>query len=146
MLAERTPFGRRVYAVGGNERAAELSGVRVPRIKFLVYVISGICAATVGLIIAAQLAAAHPATGETFELNAIAAVVLGGTSLSGGRGSVGGTIIGAFVIGVLADGLILLGVSEFWQIVIKGMVIVLAVILDQMQQHYMRRAAAASRV
>jgi erythritol transport system permease protein len=143
--AERTAFGRRVYAVGGNERAAELSGVRVPRIKFAVYVISGICAAMVGLIIAAQLAAAHPATGETFELNAIAAVVLGGTSLMGGRGSVGGTIVGAFVIGVLADGLVLLGVSEFWQIVIKGLVIVAAVILDQMQQRYMRGHAAAKR-
>ena len=144
-LAERTPFGRRVYAIGGNERAAELSGVRVGRNKFAVYVISGACAAVVGLIIAAQLGAAHPATGETFELNAIAAVVLGGTSLMGGRGSVGGTIIGAFVIGVLADGLILLGVSEFWQIVIKGLVIVLAVILDQMQQRYALRAAAALR-
>ena len=144
-LAERTPFGRRVYAVGGNERAAELSGVRVKRIKFAVYVISGVCSAVVGLIIAAQLASAHPATGETFELNAIAAVVLGGTSLMGGRGSIGGTIIGAFVIGVLADGLILMGVSEFWQIVIKGLVIVLAVILDQMQQQYTRRAAAALR-
>lgn len=144
-LAARTPFGRRVYAVGGNERAAELSGVRVARIKFTVYVLSGLCAALVGLIIAAQLAAAHPATGETFELNAIAAVVLGGTSLMGGRGGVGGTIIGAFVIGVLADGLILLGVSEFWQIVIKGVVIVLAVILDQLQQQYARRAAATLR-
>jgi erythritol transport system permease protein len=144
-LAGRTPFGRRVYAVGGNERAAELSGVRVKKIKFAVYVISGVCAAMVGLIIAAQLASAHPATGETFELNAIAAVVLGGTSLMGGRGSIGGTIIGAFVIGVLADGLILMGVSEFWQIVIKGLVIVLAVILDQMQQQYTRRSAAALR-
>jgi erythritol transport system permease protein len=144
-LAGRTPFGRRVYAVGGNERAAELSGVRVRKIKFAVYVISGVCAAMVGLIIAAQLASAHPATGETFELNAIAAVVLGGTSLMGGRGSIGGTIIGAFVIGVLADGLILMGVSEFWQIVIKGLVIVLAVILDQMQQQYTRRSAAALR-
>ena len=144
-VAQRTPFGRRVYSVGGNERAAELSGVRVPRIKLAVYVISGICSATVGLIIAAQLASAHPATGETFELNAIAAVVLGGTSLMGGRGSVGNTIIGAFVIGVLADGLILLGVSQFWQIVIKGLVIVLAVILDQLQQRYSRRAAAAMR-
>ncbi len=144
-VAQRTPFGRRVYAVGGNERAAELSGVRVNRIKFAVYTISGVCAAMVGLIIAAQLSSAHPATGETFELNAIAAVVLGGTSLMGGRGSVGGTIIGAFVIGVLADGLILMGVSEFWQIVIKGLVIVLAVILDQMQQKYSRRAAAAMR-
>jgi erythritol transport system permease protein len=144
-VATRTPFGRRVYAVGGSERAAELSGVRVRRIQFSVYVISGVCAAVVGLIIAAQLGAAHPATGETFELNAIAAVVLGGTSLMGGRGSVGGTIIGAFVIGVLADGLILMGVSEFWQIVIKGLVIVLAVILDQMQQRFSSRSAAASR-
>lgn len=145
LLATRTPFGRQVYAVGGNERAAELSGVRVKRIKFSVYVISGFCSAVVGLIIASQLAAAHPATGETFELNAIAAVVLGGTSLMGGRGGVGGTIIGAFVIGVLADGLVLLGVSEFWQMVIKGLVIVLAVILDQMQQRYSRRTAAALR-
>jgi erythritol transport system permease protein len=144
-VAERTPFGRRVYAVGGNQRAAELSGVRVKRIQFAVYVLSGLAAAIVGLIIASQLGAAHPATGETFELNAIAAVVLGGTSLMGGRGSVGGTLIGAFVIGVLADGLILLGVSEFWQIVIKGLVIVLAVILDQMQQQYTRRAAARMR-
>ena len=144
-LANWTPFGRRVYAVGGNERAAELSGVRVKRVKFAVYVISGFCSAMVGVVIAAQLASAHPATGQTFELNAIAAVVLGGTSLMGGRGSVGGTLIGAFVIGVLADGLILLGVSEFWQTVIKGMVIVLAVILDQAQQAYSRRAAAAIR-
>ena len=144
-VAARTPFGRQVYAVGGNERAAELSGVRVKRIKLAVYVISGICAAVVGLVIAAQLASAHPATGETFELNAIAAVVLGGTSLMGGRGSIGGSIIGAFVIGVLADGLILMGVSEFWQLVIKGLVIVVAVILDQLQQRYSLRAAAAMR-
>lgn len=133
-VATRTPFGRQVYAVGGNERAALLAGVRVARVKFSVYVLSGFCAALVGLIIAAQLGAAHPATGETFELNAIAAVVLGGTSLMGGRGSIGGTLVGAFVIGVLADGLVLLGVSEFWQMVIKGLVIVLAVMLDQFQK------------
>ena len=133
-VARRTPFGRQVYAVGGNERAALLAGVRVRRVKLRVYVISGVCAAVVGVIIAAQLGAAHPATGETFELNAIAAVVLGGTSLMGGRGSIGGTLIGAFVIGVLADGLVLLGVSEFWQMLIKGLVIVLAVILDQVQR------------
>jgi erythritol transport system permease protein len=135
-IAVRTPFGRHVYAVGGNERAALLSGVRVKRVKTAVYVISGAMSALVGLIIASQLAAAHPATGETFELNAIAAVVLGGTSLMGGRGTIGGTIAGAFVIGTLADGLVLLGVSQFWQIVIKGVVIVLAVILDQAQQRF----------
>jgi erythritol transport system permease protein len=133
-VASRTPFGRHVYAVGGNERAARLSGVRVAHVRLRVYVISGFCAALVGVIIAAQLGAAHPATGTTFELNAIAAVVLGGTSLMGGSGTVGGTLIGAFVIGVLADGLVLLGVSEFWQMVVKGLVIVLAVVLDQFQK------------
>lgn len=133
-VAAYTPFGRQVYAVGGNERAALLAGVRVGRVKLLVYVISGFCSALVGLIIAAQLGAAHPATGQTFELNAIAAVVLGGTSLMGGRGTIVGTLIGAFVIGVLADGLVLLGVSEFWQMVVKGLVIVLAVVLDQFQR------------
>jgi erythritol transport system permease protein len=133
-VALRTPFGRQVYALGGNERAALLAGVQVKRVKLGVYVVSGFCAALVGVIVAAQLGASHPATGETFELNAIAAVVLGGTSLMGGRGTIGGTLVGAFVIGVLADGLVLLGVSEFWQMVIKGLVIVLAVILDQFQQ------------
>jgi erythritol transport system permease protein len=133
-VAARTPFGRQVYAVGGNERAALLAGVQVRRVKVRVYMISGFCAALVGVLIAAQLGAAHPATGQTFELNAIAAVVLGGTSLMGGRGTIVGTLIGAFVIGVLADGLVLLGVSEFWQMVIKGLVIVLAVILDQFQR------------
>jgi erythritol transport system permease protein len=131
LLSTRTPFGRHVYAIGGSERAAELSGVAVGRVKATTYMISAFCAGLVGLIVASQLMAAHPATGETFELNAIAAVVLGGTSLAGGRGSIGGTLVGAFVIGVLSDGLILLGVSEFWQIVIKGVVIVLAVVLDQ---------------
>jgi erythritol transport system permease protein len=133
-VSARTPFGRHVYAIGGNERAALLSGVRVARVKLGAYVISGFCAALVGIVIAGQLGAAHPATGSMFELNAIAAVVLGGTSLMGGRGTVGGTLIGAFVIGVLADGLVLLGVSEFWQMVIKGLVIVMAVVLDQFQK------------
>ena len=139
-VAQRTPFGRRVYAVGGNERAAALSGVRVDRIKIAVYMISGFCAAVVGLIVSSQLVASHPASGETFELNAIAAAVLGGTSLSGGRGLIGGTIVGAFVI-VLSDGLVMMGVSEFWQMVIKGLVIIAAVVLDQLQ----RRLAANSR-
>ena len=140
-VTARTPFGRAVYAVGGNERAAQLSGIRVARTKLAVYTISGVCAATVGLIIASQLVAAHPATGEFFELNAIAAVVLGGTSLSGGRGTVVGTVIGAFVIGVLTVGLNQLGVSSFWQLIVKGAVIVLALILDQLQEGVQRRIA-----
>ncbi|MBX5455534.1 MAG: ABC transporter permease [Thermogemmatispora sp.] len=142
-VASRTPFGRQVYAIGGNERAAQLSGIRVHRVKLLVYVISGFCAAMTGLVIASQLQAAQPATGESYELNAIAAVVLGGTSLFGGRGTILGSIIGAFVIGVLSDGLVLIGVSEFWQMVIKGAVIVLAVIIDQLQQRWQKRAALA---
>ncbi len=140
-VASKTPFGRQVYAVGGNERAAELSGIRVKRVKLLAYIISGFCAAMVGLIISSQLVAAHPATGETFELNAIAVVVLGGTSLMGGRGTMGGTIIGAFVIGVLSNGMVLLGISEFWQTVIKGLVIILAVVIDQLQYRLQQRAA-----
>jgi ribose/xylose/arabinose/galactoside ABC-type transport system permease subunit len=140
-VATRTPFGRHVYAIGGNERSAELSGVRIKLTKIIVYMISGFCCAWVGLIIASQLVAAHPATGESFELTAIAAVVLGGTSLAGGRGNIGGTLIGAFVIGVLGDGLVLVGVSSFWQNVIKGAVIVLAVIIDQVQARMQERIA-----
>jgi erythritol transport system permease protein len=140
-VAHRTLFGRHIYAVGGNERAANLSGVRVNRVKIAAYMISGFCAALAGLIIASELVASHPASGETFELNAIAAAVLGGTSLAGGRGTIGGTIIGAFVIGVLSDGLVMMGVSSFWQMVIKGLVIIAAVVLDQAQQRMHRRFA-----
>src|SRR5579883_438824 len=140
-VAARTPFGRHVYAVGGNERAAALSGVRVNLVKVCAYMISGFCAAFAGLVIASELVAAHPASGETFELNAIAAAVLGGTSLSGGRGTIAGTLVGAFVIGVLSDGLVMLGVSSFWQMVIKGLVIIAAVVLDQMQRRMYRRFA-----
>ncbi len=140
-VTSRTPFGRAVYAVGGNERSAELSGVRVDRTKMVVYMISGFCAATVGLIIASQLVAAHPATGQYFELYAIAAVVLGGTSLAGGRGTIVGTIIGALVIGTLNNGLTLLGISSFSKLIITGVVIVLALIIDQLQQRAERRLA-----
>lgn len=138
-IATKTPFGRQIYAIGGNERAAKLSGVRVKRVTLAAYIISGFCAAVVGLIITSQLVSAHPATGESFELNAIAAVVLGGTSLAGGRGTIGGTIIGAFVIGVLNNGMIIEGVSSFWQTVITGVVIILAVIIDQLQQRFQER-------
>ncbi|MBV9674405.1 MAG: ABC transporter permease [Verrucomicrobia bacterium] len=140
-VASKTPFGRQVFAVGGNERAAELSGIYVNRIKMAVYMICGLCAAMTGLITASQLVAAHPAVGESYELNAIAAVVLGGTSLAGGRGSIWGTIVGALVIGVLTNGLVLLGVQEFWKKVITGLVIILAVVLDQLQERLQQRLA-----
>jgi erythritol transport system permease protein len=141
-VTRKTPFGRWVYALGGNARAAELAGVPVRRVSTRVYMISGFCAAMSGLIVASELTSAAPQAGESFELNAIAAVVIGGTSLMGGRGNVRGALIGAFVIGFLADGLVIVGTSTFWQTLIKGAVIVLAVILDQGQQRVKRRGAA----
>jgi erythritol transport system permease protein len=143
VLAAKTPLGRHIYAVGGNERAARLTGISVQRVRMFTYLCSAACAGLVGLVIASQLEAAHPATGESFELNAIAAVVLGGTSLMGGRGSIGGSLIGACVIGVLADGLVMMGISEFWQMVVKGAVIVLAVTIDQLQSRVQARLLPA---
>lgn len=140
-IAAKTPLGRHVYAVGGNERAATLSGVRVARTKMFAYMLAGFCSAIAGLIITSQLIASHPMTGDTFEMHAIAAAVLGGTSLAGGRGTIGGTIIGAFVIGILGDGMVMVGVSSFWQRVIKGLVIITAVVIDQLQQRMQQKAA-----
>lgn len=134
IVFKKTPLGWHIFAIGGNERAAKMSGVKIEKTKVIVYMISGFCAAIVGLIASSQLASAHPSTGETWEMNAIAAAVLGGTSMSGGKGSVFGTVIGAFVIGVLNDGMVMLNVSEFWQMVIKGFVIIIAVIIDQSQR------------
>ncbi len=142
VVTTRTPFGRQVFAVGGNERAALLAGIHVNRIKIAVYVISGACAALAGLLLTSELGAAYPDTATTYELNAIAAAVLGGTALSGGRGTVTGTVMGAFVIGFLSDGLVLVGVSTFWQNVVKGAVIVLAVITEQGQQRLQARLHA----
>lgn len=138
-FARYVPLGRHIFAVGGNERASRMSGIRVNRVKMFVYMFSGFCAAIVGLIISSELMAAHPATGTNLELNAIAAAVLGGTSMSGGRGTIGGTIIGAFVIGILSDGLVMMGVSSFWQMVIKGLVIIVAVVVDQAQRRLQQR-------
>lgn len=142
-VLRKTPFGRWVYATGGNERAAELAGVPVRKVKLRVYMISGFCAATTGLIISSELTSAAPQLGESFELNAIAAVVIGGAALTGGRGNVRGVLVGAFVIGFLSDGLVIVGVSTFWQILIKGAVIILAVMLDQAQQRIKRSKNAA---
>ncbi len=142
-LARKTPFGRHVYAVGGNETASRLSGINVKKVTIWVYMISGMTAALVGLIVTSELVAAHPATGTSYEMNAIAAAVLGGTSLAGGRGTIGGTLVGACIIGVLNDGMVMMGVSEFWQTVIKGMVIIAAVVLDQIQAEIQRKSAMA---
>ena len=135
----RAPFGRWLYATGSNTRAAQLSGVPVRRVQLRIYMLSGLCAGIVGLLLTADLSAAVPEGGNGYELNAIAAVVIGGAALSGGRGTVRGTLIGAFVIGFLVDGLVLVGVSVFWQQVIKGVVIIFAVALDQAQQRLQKR-------
>jgi erythritol transport system permease protein len=141
IVLSRTAFGRWLYASGGNERAADLSGVPVKRVKVIVYVLSGVCAAIAGLVLSSQLTSAGPTAGTTYELTAIAAVVIGGAALTGGRGTVRGTMLGAFVIGFLSDGLVIIGVSAYWQTVFTGAVIVLAVLMNSIQ--YGRRAKSS---
>lgn len=131
ILLGRTVFGRRLFALGGNEEAARLAGVRVGRAKILIYTLMGALAALGGILLAARLGAGDPKAGQLFELTAIAAVVVGGTSLAGGRGGVWGTVLGALIIGVLDNGLVLMDVSAFWQMVVKGLVILGAVALDR---------------
>lgn len=132
IATKRTRFGRHLYAVGGNERAARLTGLNVSRIKIAVYSLAGALAGVAGLIVTARLDSAQPNAGLGYELDSIAAVVIGGTSLAGGRGSIWGTVLGCLIIGVLNNGLFLLNVSPFWQQVVKGAVIILAVAIDKM--------------
>jgi ribose transport system permease protein len=132
VVMKRTRFGRQVYAVGGNERAATLSGLNVNRIKSLVYTLGGALAGVAGLLVTSKLNSAQPNAGMSYELDSIAAVVIGGTSLNGGRGTIIGTVLGCLIIGVLNNGLVLLGVSAVWQQVIKGLVILVAVAVDKM--------------
>lgn len=131
LILTRTVLGRYVYAIGGNEEAARLSGVNVIFYKALVYAISGVLSAVSAVILTARLNSAQPTAGSGYELDAIAAVVLGGTTLAGGEGSIGGTLLGAFIIGVINNGLNLLNVNPFYQQVVKGVVILLAVLLDR---------------
>lgn len=132
-MLSRSAFGRWLYASGGNERAAELSGVPVRRVKVTVYTLSGVLSAIAGLVLSSQLTSAGPTAGTTYELTAIAAVVIGGAALTGGRGTVLGTMLGAFVIGFLSAGLVIVGVSSYWQTVFTGAVIVLAVLMNSIQ-------------
>jgi ribose transport system permease protein len=139
VLSRHTTLGRYIYAVGGSERAAAFAGLNVNQIKVRVYTIGGGLAAVAGLILTARLDAADPKAGLSYELDSIAAVVIGGTSLSGGRGSIFGTVLGCLIIGVLNSGLVLLAVSPSWQYVVKGAVIITAVALDNIQS---RRSGA----
>lgn len=131
IVLHKTPFGRKTYAIGGNEKAALISGIKVPNVKIMIYSLSGMLAALAGAILTSRLNSAQPTAGTSYELDAIAAVVLGGTSLSGGKGRIFGTLIGALIIGTLNNGLNLLGVSSFYQMVVKGIVILIAVLLDR---------------
>lgn len=124
-------FGRYVYAVGGNELAAKVSGINTDRILIGVYALTGALSGLAGIVLSSRVMSASPATGAGYELDAIAAVVIGGTSLSGGRGSISGTIVGALIIGVMNNGLDLLNVSSYWQQIVKGVIIILAVLLDK---------------
>ncbi|MDM5299675.1 ribose ABC transporter permease RbsC [Bacillus pumilus] len=131
VILHKTPFGRKTYAIGGNEKAALISGIKVPRVKIMIYALAGFMSALAGAILTSRLNSAQPTAGMSYELDAIAAVVLGGTSLSGGRGRIVGTLIGVLIIGVLNNGMNLLGVSSFYQSVVKGIVILIAVLLDR---------------
>ena len=132
VVTNKTKIGRYIYAVGGNEVASLLSGLNIKQIKIFVYTIAGMLAGVGGLIVTSRLDSAQPNAGFGYELDSIAAVVIGGTSLSGGKGTVLGTVQGALIIGVLNNGLVLLNVSPFWQQVIKGLVILLAVIIEKL--------------
>ncbi|MDA3731956.1 ABC transporter permease [Niameybacter massiliensis] len=130
ILMNKTKFGRHMYAVGGNQQAAQFSGINVAKVKFWVHAYSGLMAGLAGVVLASRMYSGQPTAGDGAEMDAIAAVVVGGTSMAGGYGKIGGTIIGALIIGVLNNGLNLMNVNSFWQYVVKGSVILLAVYID----------------
>lgn len=130
-MLHKMAFGRKTYALGGNEKAALISGIKIDRVKIMIYSISGMMAALAGMILTSRLNSAQPTAGTSYEMDAIAAVVLGGTSLAGGKGRIAGTFIGVLIIGILNNGMNLLGISSFYQQVVKGVVILIAVLLDR---------------
>lgn len=130
-MLSRTKHGRYLYAVGGNEQAANASGIKVNRVKLLAYIFSGVMAALVGIIMTARLDSASTILGNGYELDAIAAAVIGGTSMTGGKGKVVAVLVGALIIGTIGNGLDILNVSAYWQQIIKGIIILVAVLLDK---------------
>lgn len=135
-ILKRTTFGRHVYAVGDSTDAAFFAGIKVNRIRFTVYAISGLISAFAGVVLSARMYSGQPTAGQGFELDAVAACVLGGASMSGGSGRLTGTILGAMIIGVLNNGLNLLNINSFWQLVVKGLVILTAVYLDDLKKRH----------
>ncbi len=126
----KTRFGTYVYAIGGNREAARLSGVPIKKVEIIVFTLSGFLSAFAGLVLCSRMYSGQPSVGSGYELDAIAACVLGGTSMSGGKGRISGTVFGAMVIGVISNGLNLIGVSSYWQLIVKGLIIACAVLLD----------------
>ncbi|MCC5660772.1 ribose ABC transporter permease [Nostoc sp. XA010] len=137
-VLRQTVLGVQIYAVGGNERAARLTGIKVNRVLLFVYGISGLLAGLAGIMSASRLYSASGILGQGYELDAIAAVILGGTSFTGGIGTIGGTLLGALIIAILNNGLTLLNLSYFWQLVVKGLVIILAVVIDRLRRRSRR--------
>jgi ribose transport system permease protein len=133
VLMNRTKFGTYVYAIGGNRKSARLSGVPIRRVEILTFTISGLLAAFAGVVLSARMFSGQPTVGVGYELDAIAACVLGGASLSGGIGRISGTIFGAIVIGIISNGLVLINVSSFWQLIVKGAIILIAVVIDSLK-------------
>lgn len=144
VLMTKTRFGTYVYAIGGNREAARLSGVPIKKVEIAVFTISGFLAAFAGLVLCSRMYSGQPNVGDGYEMDAIAACVLGGVSMSGGVGKISGTVFGAIVLGVISNGLNLLGVSSFWQQVVKGIIILIAVLIDsQKNQSLFKRRKAA---
>lgn len=137
-VLRQTVLGVQIYAVGGNERAARLTGIKVNRVLLFVYGVSGLLAGLAGIMSASRLYSATGMLGQGYELDAIAAVILGGTSFTGGIGTIGGTLLGALIIAVLNNGLTLLNMSYFWQLVVKGLVIIVAVMIDRLRRRSRR--------
>lgn len=137
-VLERTRYGRHVYAVGGNPEAALMAGIKIRQVIASAYVIAGITAGLAGVMFSARVESGQPTAGQGYELQAIAAVVLGGTSLMGGRGRVVGTLVGAFIMGVLTNGMILMNIAFFTQLMVQGAVIILAVAIDSLKNRYTR--------
>ena len=133
VVLNRTKYGTYVYAIGGNREAARLSGVPIKRVEIITFTISGLLAAFAGLVLSARMFSGQPSVGIGYELDAIAACVLGGASLSGGIGRISGTFFGAIVIGIISNGLVLIDVSSFWQLVVKGVIILIAVVIDSLK-------------
>ena len=137
-ILNRTRLGRHIYAVGGNREAARFSGINIKRVQIFVYTYSGCLAAFAGIVLASRMASGQPAVGVGYETDAVAASVLGGASMTGGVGTIGGLVIGALVIGILSNGLNLLGVNSFWQYIAKGVVILIAVYIDMFRKRKQR--------